>query len=289
MSQNQTPKQRSEHVLIIENVKIDLFLSDLVTEEAPVFKMTPHTHTYTELFVCTDGEITVFVDTENIILKSGDALLIPPNITHYKIPSEVPAKWCAIAFSVEQSYVRTPSKLWQQLKPLCCGASYHIYRGVPEICKQIMQLCEGEEMVISCQPSIRLVLILTEFLKITKDTSKHNGNSINSGGIIERSVELEQIFEQRFMDNIDAAFVADKLHISKRQLSRVMQQQYGMSFYQTLLLKRLNGAEYLLKNSDMSIEQICSNVGFDSTSSFYRKFKERYHMTPQEYRRMNKK
>ena len=47
----------------------------------------------------------------------------------------------------------------------------------------------------------------------------------------------------------------------------------------------MNQAVYLLTSSRLSIADIIGSVGYDNTSYFYRKFRERYGVSPKEYRK----
>ncbi len=49
--------------------------------------------------------------------------------------------------------------------------------------------------------------------------------------------------------------------------------------------KRMHTAVYLLTNTDKLIDEICFKIGYQNTSSFIRRFKNAYKMTPGEYRK----
>jgi len=51
---------------------------------------------------------------------------------------------------------------------------------------------------------------------------------------------------------------------------------------------RLEEAKRLLDHSDDTIEAIATECGFQIASTFYRQFRDRYRITPAEYRRMAK-
>ena len=44
-------------------------------------------------------------------------------------------------------------------------------------------------------------------------------------------------------------------------------------------------AVYMLSNSAVPVTDIIESVGYDNTSYFYRIFREKYGMSPKEYRR----
>jgi transcriptional regulator GlxA family with amidase domain len=49
---------------------------------------------------------------------------------------------------------------------------------------------------------------------------------------------------------------------------------------------RLDEAKRLLDNSDLTIENIAYECGFNTSRTFYTQFRERYRITPAAYRRV---
>ena len=68
-------------------------------------------------------------------------------------------------------------------------------------------------------------------------------------------------------------------------LSREIRKRTGKTYKELLQAKRMNQAVYLLTSSRLSIADIIGSVGYDNTSYFYRKFRERYGVSPKEYRK----
>ncbi len=79
--------------------------------------------------------------------------------------------------------------------------------------------------------------------------------------------------------------LAGELHISVYQLSRLIKQNTGYTFKELLQRKRLNKAAQLLADTELSVSDIISCVGYDNASYFFRIFKEKYGVSPKEYRR----
>lgn len=71
-------------------------------------------------------------------------------------------------------------------------------------------------------------------------------------------------------------------------LSREIKKQTGKTYKELLQEKRMQQAVWLLTNTAVSVSDIIESVGYDNTSYFYRKFREKYGMSPKEYR-MNQK
>lgn len=58
----------------------------------------------------------------------------------------------------------------------------------------------------------------------------------------------------------------------------------GSTFKELLLHKRLDKAARLLRETRLTIQEVCAEVGYDNTSYFHRVFRRRYGKSPKEYR-----
>ena len=67
-----------------------------------------------------------------------------------------------------------------------------------------------------------------------------------------------------------------------------MKRNTGNSFKELLLRKRMDKAEQLLIETQLSVSDIILAVGYDNTSYFYRVFRERHGISPREYREQAK-
>lgn len=78
------------------------------------------------------------------------------------------------------------------------------------------------------------------------------------------------------------------LHINNNYLSQLFSKETGMTIQHYIRSERLNAAANLLKYSEESVGQISDYMQFSSPSRFSSYFKEKYHMTPLEYRKKYK-
>lgn len=78
--------------------------------------------------------------------------------------------------------------------------------------------------------------------------------------------------------------IADHVGLSSSYLASLFQKEEGISVKQYMMQERLSLAANLLKNTDESIGTISDYLAFNSQSYFTSHFRERYGMTPTEYR-----
>ncbi len=92
---------------------------------------------------------------------------------------------------------------------------------------------------------------------------------------------LEEI--DRHYPAADLTRLAGELGMSLSYLSSAIHSATGKTFKELLLEKRLEKARQLLKGP-APVEEIIAAVGYDNTSYFYRKFRQRFGLSPREYR-----
>ena len=126
-------------------------------------------------------------------------------------------------------------------------------------------------------------------LRTSAHASPHLHNSIEFIYITEGTLELGMGQELSHMEvEMSLDRMARDLGISRFTLSRVFSGTFHRNFNQFLNEQRLNYVTIHLECSDESITDICMNAGFESQRTFNRVFRERYRMTPREYRTLYK-
>lgn len=87
-----------------------------------------------------------------------------------------------------------------------------------------------------------------------------------------------------FRENFSVQELADRLHVSRAYLTRSFNQHVGISPIRYVHMRRLEYACRLLTGSDMTCEQIASEVGMYDASHFNRLFRQNIGHSPSEYR-----
>lgn len=78
--------------------------------------------------------------------------------------------------------------------------------------------------------------------------------------------------------------IAARLRLPPYALSRLLKRHTGSNFKQLLQQRKLQQAAYLLSNTSMSADAIIEAIGYENSSYFYRKFREKYGRSPADYR-----
>jgi AraC-like DNA-binding protein len=91
--------------------------------------------------------------------------------------------------------------------------------------------------------------------------------------------------DREYAQPLDVEALARDAHMSAGHLSRQFRLAYGESPYGYLMTRRIERAMALLRRGDMSVTEVCFEVGCASLGTFSSRFTELVGVPPSTYRR----
>jgi AraC-like DNA-binding protein len=114
-----------------------------------------------------------------------------------------------------------------------------------------------------------------------------------SGKVLSEEQHLRDLaLLRRVRDRIDRDYaqplnveaLAREAHMSAGHLSRQFRKAYGESPYGYLMTRRIERAMALLRRGDLTVTEVCFEVGFTSLGTFSTRFTELVGLSPSRYR-----
>jgi AraC-like DNA-binding protein len=91
--------------------------------------------------------------------------------------------------------------------------------------------------------------------------------------------------DREYAQPLDVEALARGAHMSAGHLSRRFRSAFGESPYAYLMTRRIERAMALLRRGDLSVTEVCFEVGCASLGTFSSRFSDLVGMTPSAYRR----
>jgi AraC-like DNA-binding protein len=91
--------------------------------------------------------------------------------------------------------------------------------------------------------------------------------------------------DREYAQPLDVEALARGVHMSAGHLSRQFRLAYGESPYSYLMTRRIERAMALLRRGDLTVTEVCFEVGCASLGTFSTRFTELVGVPPSEYRR----
>jgi len=237
-----------------------------------------HNNADYELHVLLEGACSLDVEHNTYILRPMQAVLISPGRYHHPRTKPGAFERFTLNFTVADG------KLLEALQfhvPVCQVLT--LPEHIIAICRSIIY--EGaagnafrRELIHALLTQLMISILRLAGISEQPDAEKHTYSAQDRIGTI------DSFFEKHMSDRAGEALLAQQLHLSKRQLARVLQKNYGMSFRQKRICTRMEHAAWLLRSTSQHISEISGCVGYSSETAFYQAFRKHFHLTPQQYR-----
>lgn len=253
-----------------------------------------NTDDYFLIYYVFTGEMLVMFEQENLSLKAGSVLFIPPGINKACTCPDDAAN--AFFFMIRRS---TFSKVfWTHLSSQNL-MSYFFQRALSgehttsyllfdtgcdaslesllyTIYKEYNRNGIYSTQIVNSLMSTFFLFLLQGY-ENTARTSRHNGFHWNN-----HFTNILRYLETHFA-TLTVEELATQFGYSRRQIIRILQSVTDKSFSQIQTDLRMQKAVRMLTSQTASIEEISDEIGFANLSSFYRAFKKYYGCTPKEY------
>ena len=100
---------------------------------------------------------------------------------------------------------------------------------------------------------------------------------------------LMDYIDQNYSEPITLSSLAAKCYFNPSYISREFKKFCGKGFKEYLIEKRITEAAKFLVETDMSIDEILTEICFSGKTRFFKEFSNYYNCTPGEYRKTRKK
>lgn len=119
--------------------------------------------------------------------------------------------------------------------------------------------------------------IITEFMLYLPDRKNTRSYSLAAEEII-------TYINEHSAEEISVSDLASRAGLSHYHFIRTFKRETGFTPHEYILNTRIATAQYLLKNTKLTVKDICYQTGFTCESIFCSAFKRRLGMTPTQYR-----
>lgn len=224
-----------------------------------------------EFFYIVEGKATVHCYEHNHSLKTGDLFMATPGQAFMLMPDHEPSLY--IHLSVHSTFVETDETRSQKRLP-CVLEGGALRQAQLNLFYRIY-----EEIYRDNYDQIR-ELVDVFFQKLSWKEPDH-AEELQSEKKVELIVKAAKVFEH---DDPGLEKLAQILDISPSYLSRVFKEVTGMRFSDFSQRKKLERSSQLLL-SDLSIEEIALKIGFTSSKSLNRIYRQFVKTTPSTFRK----
>ncbi|MCI8442005.1 MAG: helix-turn-helix transcriptional regulator [Provencibacterium sp.] len=254
---------------------LELFLYPLqcgVFSYLPGYRLTRNAFDSFLLLYIKKGELEISLERYSLQAAAGQFVLLDCYRRHgYASDTGAQCLWCHFdGVTARGYYQNVVSRLGNVFR---MPDSTLAFRRLQAILKTFYEGAPVREPLLSKY----LTDILTEFLLYTP-AGPH------TGGYAAMAEEMLSYIGEHFKENLAIKDLAAIASLSPCHFIRVFKKETGFTPHEYLVNTRIAMAKYLLKNTRLSVKDICFSCGFSCESVFCSAFKKALKMTPAQYR-----
>jgi AraC-like DNA-binding protein/quercetin dioxygenase-like cupin family protein len=270
---------RQEFITYLEHSSIRVWPS----ERAGRFDM--HVHSAVEIILPSQGTSVYRLLDEEYHVEPGEILIIPSNKLHELVEREGIIRYLILfepgplfsLLDMQQAYQVTQHVIY-----LHDQSEVHVQ--VDKLLHQLVDCYFQHKPMWNTQCYSYLLqvyaLLAREYVQNAEPVADKAYRSIDAE-IMNMAVNY---LDEHFVEDVPLEKVAAFAGYSKYYFSRAFKNYFGVSFYDYLLVRRLNKAVDLLIHTDKSIGSVAEEAGFGSIATFNRIFRKHKNCTPTKYR-----
>lgn len=262
------------------------------------FPAIEHSHVNFEIYYVLNGS-GIFVSNNRVItVNQGDMILVAPRIIHSLNINTNDAVIISMLVCVDtleevvfanvgddQFMLRTFAYSVQ--KNINSGSLIFHFEKQNDIDEIVLKIYDEWIEELSYKKNMLNLLLMTFFIMLLREYDEEViipvfKNKKTNEIIVDVLNTIKKDYVELTLDELSSKF-----NYSPRQMSRILKEYTGKSFKILVGELRLRKAQQLLKQNEVSIEEVAIQTGFSEISHFYHAFKRYMGCTPKEYRMKN--
>lgn len=240
-----------------------------------------HAHSFFELYAVAEGEMRIVAEEQEMVLKTGDVCIIPPETYHYTYPDEDSHR-IGFFFRISPEKKGIQDGLYLQfMRAFAEKKKVTLYQK--SMVYESFFKTAASFIGTSSEPAVATLLLAALMHLSLENTEKQMLYSSPSD--TKSAMLIESYINEHYREKIELSSVAELLNFSNRHAERVIYSLYGITLTELVHRKRLAIVKFLLRKTEKNLEEIALLSGFYDKNYLCRRFKKAVGVTPQVYRK----
>ncbi len=270
---------------------INLYLSDLSDVSTNLRPFMLHQHAHLELQLVLSGQGTFITKDAPLPFSPGQLILVPPETGHRLASKDTTLSRLIITLHLFHPAVSSRSEMVQRF--------FNSFHGLTPQVLTVEPGSELEHILFCLRDNVRrtppdplqqdflraqctLLLLALHQAMPASDTLRPPRHSHS-----QQAMFIEDYLREHFADKNLADRLAHELHVSPRQLNRIVRNACGMNLREKLNSIRLSYAMEQLTNTDIPVTRVAQVLGYGSTTAFGSFIKNQTGFSPSQIRNSN--
>ena len=246
-----------------------------------------HFHNYMEVGYCYHGRGRLLIEDRSYRYGDGMFTVIPANVPHTTIsdPGNI-CKW-EFLFIDSDKFIKNemaggmdPDIIIKNVNSRGTLKTAENHPVTADVIRSIIRECRQQPLFYEESLKGYLYTFFIEVMRLNEERQRRSSRQpVNK--YIKDAIEF---VKAHYTEDLRISEMAESCGLSESHFRRLFEETMSMKPADYLNMVRIESACELLRQTDMTIEQICYKVGYPISSTFNRNFKNIIGTTPHKYR-----
>lgn len=250
-----------------------------------------HRHADIEINYCVSGSFETVINDKKYIVAEGEMILISPMVAHSFPHHEDRNKkvlTIIVGISLLKKFFSYFSKAPKDVYLISKINESDIHEKLYSHLTETVEFCQQKDArndLLICGNLYKICSYLIDVIIAAGDYT----NAVNKE--MTKVANIEKAMEMIYFDYASPLTIEDvavATGYAKSNFCKIFRSVTGDTFHNVLNRKRVESACGLLQESNMSVSEIATSVGFGETKTFCRVFRTITSYTPGQYRKMKR-
>ena len=257
-----------------------------------------HSHNYVEMvYMCSGSTTHIINDRDRITLQEGDLLFLNQNATQEILPAgknDIAVNFIILpeffdhAFSMIERENILHDFLISVLSQDSSLSSYLHFQAkdilpVQNLIENMIWTLLHKKAGTNTINQTTMGLLFLNLSMFADTINQDDPNQYEQNLVFSVLKYIETHYK-----NGSLTEVAEEMKQPAYFISRLLKKYTDSNFKELLQQRKLQQAAYLLSQTPLTVDAVMENIGYDNSSYFYRKFREKYGCSPRKYRESGK-
>lgn len=237
-----------------------------------------HYHEVYQILYVLENKAEITFNNERYSFSQDNLVFIPPYKNH-SIISDAKTTTLVLEFDLEEldSDFKKLLKAHHLDEPRLIQLNRIVAANIRQLLRRMLYEQSQGKTINTLALKIYLQELLLTLIKTQQEFHIPDANVL-------RAERLRKYLDMHYFEIRDANDISKNVGISTRHINSIFKEQFDKTPMKYLNEVRMEIAKKLLIETDNDIASICFEVGFESLSTFYRRFKDYTNLSPNKYR-----
>ena len=270
----------------IGNTDFQVLFTENLYLEPNVWNVYQHFHLFCECHFLKSGQAMLQIGSKEHLLDAVAFCIIPSRLRHGFRTLREPASKISFYITLSQNKNNENdtftwyNNIFSSEQPFITQNNISYFKSIYEMAPYIA----SADFIQKTKMTYLFSMAFLELLEEAEELALFGNPHMPVGYEEEMILKIESFMVENFSPDAQPEDLSEYLCLGQRQTERLLKRLFNKSFLEIKNETRIEKAKEMIAQKENSLKDIAEKLGYSNYTNFYKNFKQRTNLSPEEYR-----